>query len=41
MKIDFKENWHLEIIPATIFGVAVLVLLTLIYLKIDVLVRNI
>ena len=31
--INFKENWHKEIIPATIFGIVILVLLTLIYLK--------
>ena len=27
MKITFKENWHKEIIPATIFGIAVIWLL--------------
>jgi len=41
MNIKFDHYWHKEIIPATIFGVAVLVLLTLIYLKLDVLVRNV
>jgi len=31
--ITFKENWHKEIIPATIFGITIIVLLTLILNK--------
>jgi len=31
--INFKENWHREIIPVSIWGIIVIILLVLILIK--------